>query len=180
LSATAAERPSPSVTALMGNCSSRSVSQLACRVWHSRGHGVRPAFLEWAVSVPGVRLTGKYKGKPLEGSEVDVEVYAGHLTDRKTGGGGSGTLKEMVAAVERHVNRHIVLGKVENLPGRVNWHFNVRSPMIRDPAKGIDTYREDTNPAAVLHNMAEQTGLTVTTEKRKVRILVVEHVEVKK
>jgi uncharacterized protein (TIGR03067 family) len=126
-------------------------------------------------------LSGKYAAKPVEDRKANaIEVYANHLTEQTTGGGGTGTLTELVAAVERHVNKPIVLGKVENQPGRVNWHYNVRSPMLRDPAKGIDTYRDDTNPAQVLGRLADQTGLTLTTEKRKVRVLVVEHAEVKK
>ncbi len=119
-------------------------------------------------------LSGKYAAKPVDGSEVDVEVYANHLTERKTGGGGTGTLKEMLAAVERHVSKPVVLGKVEGGPAKVSWHYNVRSPMLKDPAQGIDTYRDDTDPAQVLGQLAAQTGLTVTTEKRKVRTLMVE------
>ncbi|MEO2088044.1 MAG: hypothetical protein ABGY75_00905, partial [Gemmataceae bacterium] len=125
-------------------------------------------------------LSGKYAAKPVDGSKVDVEVYANHLTEQGTGGGGSGTLTELVAAVERHVSKPVVLGKVEGGPAKVSWHYNVRSPMLRDPAKGIDTCRDDTNPAQVLGRLADQTGLTATTEKRKVRLLVVQHEEVKK
>jgi hypothetical protein len=126
-------------------------------------------------------LSGKYAAKPLDDRKAnEIEVYANHLTEREVGGGGTGTLTEMLAAVERHVSKPIVLGKVENRPGRVSWHYNVRSPMLRDPAKGIDTYRDDTNPAQVLGRLTDQTGLTLTTEKRKVRTLVVEFAEVKK
>jgi RNA polymerase sigma factor (sigma-70 family) len=42
------------------------------------------------------------------------------------------------------------------------------------------TLAEDRNPAKVIKNLEEQTGLTFKLEKRKVRTLVVEHVEVKK
>lgn len=41
--AMAAECPIHSVTALMGRCSSKSVSQLARKVWNSRGHVFNPA-----------------------------------------------------------------------------------------------------------------------------------------
>ncbi|MGL6074355.1 MAG: hypothetical protein ACRC8S_09360 [Fimbriiglobus sp.] len=125
-------------------------------------------------------LSGKYKAAPLDGrKEGEIEVYAIHLTDRSDGSG-SGTLKAMLQQVERHVNQPIALGKIEGEPKKVEWHFNVRSPMLRDPAKGIDTLRDDTNPDAVLANIASQTGLKLTTEKRKVRLLVVAHSELKK
>ena len=126
-------------------------------------------------------LSGKYEAKPLDGRKAgEIEVYAAHLTERGIGGGGSGTLKEMADHIERHVNKSVVLGKIEGAPKKVSWHFNVRSPMLKDPAKGIDTYAEDTFPEAVLENLATQTGLTVKLEKRKVRTLAAEFANVKK
>jgi hypothetical protein len=127
------------------------------------------------VEEPVFVLSGKYEARPLDGREKhQLEVYAGHLIDPVTGGGGgSGDFAEFLGAVERHINRKVVADKIEGLPGRVSWHYNVRSPMIKDPARGIDTYAEDTNPDAVLENVARQTGLVVKAEKRKVRVLVV-------
>jgi len=66
---------------------------------------------------------------------------------------------------------------VKQGPKVVSWYYQVRSPQIRDPANGIDTYAEDTDPTAVLPNVAAQTGLTIKLEKRKVRVLFVERDE---
>jgi hypothetical protein len=113
-------------------------------------------------------LEGKYEAKPLDGREKnEIEVYAKHLLDRKTGGGGSGTFEVFLAHLERHVRVPVLAGKIEGLPKNVRWHYNVRE-------KGdANTRAEDTNAATVLDNIASQTGLTVKTEKQKVRVLVV-------
>jgi uncharacterized protein (TIGR03067 family) len=120
-------------------------------------------------------LSGKYAAKPLADRKADqIEVYAKELTDRTTGGGGTGTLAEMAAATERHVGKRIVLDKVEGEPAKVSWHYN--GPSVATQQKPNDAR----NAPRVLANIAEQTGLTVTAEKRKARVLVVEHAEVKK
>jgi hypothetical protein len=117
-------------------------------------------------------LSGSYQPRPLEGrKEHQVEVYAEHLTDRKTGGGGSGTFDRLLEHVERHINRRVVAGKIDGLPKRLSWHFNMRSPMLKDPIRGIDTYAEDTNPLRVLGNIAAQTGLKLDAVTRPVRVL---------
>lgn len=120
-------------------------------------------------------LSGKYEAKPLEDREAnEVEVYAVRLIDRTIGGGGSGTFRELTDAVERHVNRPIVLEKIDGQPKRIVWHFNCDKP----PTPQIEAQERDAD--TLLANVAAQTGLTVKTEKRKVRKLVVEHSEVKK
>jgi RNA polymerase sigma factor (sigma-70 family) len=121
-------------------------------------------------------LGGKYAAKPLDGTKDGrIEVYAQFRNDGKTGGGGSGTLKELAAALERHVVKVIVLDEVEGEPKSVEWHFNDRDrPFTRQE------WEEDRNAPRVLANIADQTGLTVTTAKRKVRKLAAEHVEVKR
>jgi RNA polymerase sigma factor (sigma-70 family) len=123
-------------------------------------------------------LSGKYEAHPLDGRDKNhIEVYGGYLADpaRNSGGGSGGdSFDKFLGAVEQHVGRRVVMDKIEGLPKRVSWHYNVRSPMLKDPNRGIDTYAEDTNPDAVLENVARQTGLVVKTEKRKVRVLVVE------
>ena len=46
-------------------------------------------------------LSGKYVAKPLaDRKKNQIEVYSFQLTDRTKGGGGSGTLQEMLAPVE--------------------------------------------------------------------------------
>lgn len=123
-------------------------------------------------------LSGKYDAKPLDGrAKNEIELYGAHLTERATGGGGTGTFAEFLAAVEGHVGRRVAADKFEGLPKKVSWHYNVRSPALLDPTRGIDTFAEDTDPDAVLANVAVQTGLTVKVEKRKVRVLVVEKVQ---
>ncbi|MCI0642046.1 MAG: hypothetical protein L0Y70_23460 [Gemmataceae bacterium] len=117
-------------------------------------------------------ISGAYESKPLDGrGKNQIEIYAIHLTDRSTGGGGSGVFAEFLAHVEGHVNRRVLAGKIEGLPKSVSWHYNVRSPTLKDPNQGIDTRAEDTNPQAVLANVAAQTGLVVNAEKRKVQVL---------
>jgi RNA polymerase sigma factor (sigma-70 family) len=114
-------------------------------------------------------LEGKYEAKPLDGRQNDeIEIYAKHLVDRRLGDGGTtGTFEEFLARLERHVSVPVLAGKIEGLPKNVRWHYNVRE-------KGdANTRAEDTNAATVLDNIASQTGLTVKTEKQKVRVLVV-------
>jgi RNA polymerase sigma factor (sigma-70 family) len=126
-------------------------------------------------------LSGKYEAKPLEGrAKTEVEIFGISVYDRRTGGGGTGTFDEMLEHVERHISQCVVAGKIEGAPGRISWHYNVRSPMVKDPANGIDTYAEDTNAAAVMNNLADQTGLKLTTEKHKVKVLRVERANMKK
>jgi len=123
-------------------------------------------------------LTGRYEPKPLDGRKPnEVELYAKHLGDRTTGGGGTGSFDEFLAALERHVGCRVAVEKVEALPAKLSWHYNVRSPMLKDPTRGIDTFAEDTDAEAVLANVAAQTGLKVQVEKRKGRVLVVEPAE---
>jgi hypothetical protein len=124
-------------------------------------------------------LSGKYQAKPLEGrARTEIEIFGHSLVDRSTGGGGSGTFDKLLAHVERHIHHRVVAEKIEGTPKRVSWHDNVRSPMIKDPANGIDTYAEDTNAAAVLNNLADQTGLKLAVAKRKVKLLVVKSAKV--
>jgi len=89
------------------------------------------------------------------------------LTDRNTGGGGSGDLREMAEHVEGWVEFPVVLGEVENAPKSVSWHYNYRSPFTKEQ------HAEDKDPAAVLQNIALQTGLTVKKEKRPIAVLAV-------
>jgi len=116
-------------------------------------------------------LSGKYESKPLADRKKDqIEVYAVHLTDRNTGGGGTGSVQSMIDHVEGWINARIVLGKIEGAPARVEWHYNYRSPFTKEQNA------EDTDPEAVMKNIAAQTGLTAKMERRKVKVLVVKKV----
>jgi hypothetical protein len=127
-------------------------------------------------------LSGKYEAKPLDGRKKnEIEVYAKHPLDRDSGGGGgTRTFDRLVAHLEQFVRLPVRTGKIEGLPKEVSWHFNVRSPMVKDPTRHIDTYAEDTNAVMVLDNIASQTGLTVKSEKQKVRVLVIERAKADK
>lgn len=113
-------------------------------------------------------LSGKYEAKPLADRKMNqIEVYGFELTDRQTGGGGSGTLQEMADNVEGFIESRIAIGAVKDAPKRVEWHFNFRSPFTEEQRA------QDTNAEAVMKNISAQTGLTVELEKRKIRVLVV-------
>jgi RNA polymerase sigma factor (sigma-70 family) len=118
-------------------------------------------------------LSGKYTADPLEGKKAgEVEVYAVYRNDGTTGGGGSGTLAEMLAAVERHVGHRVAVGKVDGEPKKLSLHINDR---VGGSTK--QQYDQDHDAPTVLTNIATQTGLTMSLEKRKVRALVVEQKE---
>ncbi|VTR98286.1 sigma-70 family rna polymerase sigma factor : RNA polymerase sigma factor, sigma-70 family OS=Singulisphaera acidiphila (strain ATCC BAA-1392 / DSM 18658 / VKM B-2454 / MOB10) GN=Sinac_7487 PE=4 SV=1: Sigma70_r2: Sigma70_r4_2 [Gemmata massiliana] len=113
-------------------------------------------------------LAGKFASNPLPDRKVNmIEVYASELTDRKTGGGGTGSLQEMATHVEGFVEMPIVIGKVDGAPKHVEWHYNYRSPFT------AQQHAEDHDPETVLKNVAAQTGLTVKKEKMKIKVLVV-------
>jgi RNA polymerase sigma factor (sigma-70 family) len=113
-------------------------------------------------------LSGKYESKPVPNRKAHfVEVFARELGDRDKGGGGTGTLAEMVEYVEGFVETPVMLGPVEGAPKEVQWHYNSRSPFTKEQ------YAEDRDPTAVLTNVATQTGLTLKLEKRTIKVLVV-------
>lgn len=117
-------------------------------------------------------LSGKYETKPLtDRKKGEIEVYGFELTERATGGGGSGSLVEMAAHVEGFISARIAVGKIEGAPKRVEWHFNYRSPFT-------DAERaQDTDPESVLKNIAAQTGLTVKREKQMIDVLTAKKAE---
>ncbi len=117
-------------------------------------------------------LSGKYAAKPLEDREKDaIEIYGFELTDRKTGGGGSGTLRAMADHIEGFCESRIAIGEVAGAPKEVRWHFNYRSPFTALQRA------QDTDVESVMGNIANQTGLTANREKRKIKVLFVEKPE---
>jgi hypothetical protein len=113
-------------------------------------------------------LSGKYDAKPLpERKENQIEIYGAELTDRNTGGGGSGSLRELAEHVEGWIEFPVVVDKVVNAPKSVSWHYNFRSPFTKEQ------HAEDKDPAAVMNNLALQTGLTATKVKQKIQVLAV-------
>lgn len=113
-------------------------------------------------------LSGKYEAKPLPERKKDlIEIYGFELTDRTTGGGGSGNLQEMADHIEGFIESRIVIGAVQGAPKEVEWHFNSRSPATAQQRA------QDTDAESVMKNLTAQTGLTAKLEKRKIKILVV-------
>jgi uncharacterized protein (TIGR03067 family) len=119
---------------------------------------------------------GKYRSKPLPGKDSNhIELYATELQRPEAGnGGGSAAFSKFLCAdLGGFINRRLV-NEVEGAPKHVSFHYSFRSLMVKDPTTGVDTYAEDTDPEKVLKNVAAQTGLTFTTEKRNVPVLFVE------
>ena len=117
-------------------------------------------------------LSGKWAAKPLpDRKENQIEVYGFELTERTTGGGGTGSLRGMADHVEGFINAQVAVEKVEGAPRWVEWHFNARSPFTEAQRA------QDTDPESVMKNIATQTGLTVKLEKRKIKVLVVKRAE---
>ncbi|MFO0846287.1 MAG: hypothetical protein U0797_28585, partial [Gemmataceae bacterium] len=131
---------------------------------------VRAFFKETTREVAVAR--GTFKMNPLPGRKGNaVDLYALKPVPGSGAGGGSGTFEEFLTQVGRFTNTPVI-NEVKAPPkGTVSWYNHVRSPMLKDPARGIDTYAEDTDPAKVVANVAAQTGLTITLERRKVRVL---------
>jgi hypothetical protein len=61
-----------------------------------------------------------------------------------------------------------IVAEVEDAPQQVSWHFNWRAPFTKE------LLAEDQNPESVLKHLCEQTGLTASKEKRRVRIVSIE------
>jgi RNA polymerase sigma factor (sigma-70 family) len=117
-------------------------------------------------------LSGKYEAKPLaDRKKNQIEVYSFDLTNRRTGGGGSGSLSEMADHVEGFIESPIVVGEVKGAPKTVEWHYNSRSPFT------AQEWAQDHDAEAVMRNISAQTGLTAKREKRKIKVLMVKKPE---
>jgi RNA polymerase sigma factor (sigma-70 family) len=116
-------------------------------------------------------LSGKYQFKAVAPDQERnrIELYAENLSDPKFGGGGSGNFAEFAQWLGRFVSRRVVVGKVEGVPARLSWHDD-------HPDKAFSQEEWEAAHAAepVLKHVAEQTGLTIREETRRVRVLVVE------
>jgi RNA polymerase sigma factor (sigma-70 family) len=119
--------------------------------------------------------SGKFVSKPLKDRKANtIDIYALNPVPNSGAGGGSGTLDEFLRALGSFTNVPVVNEVQAGPKARLSWYYHIRSPMLKDPANGIDTRAEDTDAKAVMPNVAAQTGLTVTFQKRKVRMLAVE------
>lgn len=113
-------------------------------------------------------LKGKYKPNPSSAGRF--EIYGHEIIDPDQGGGGDGTFREMLGHMGDWIKRRIV-AEVEGAPDYVSWHFNWRAPFTKE------LLAEDQNPDSVMKHLAEQTGLNVNKEKRRVRVFAVEAVK---
>ncbi len=115
---------------------------------------------------------GRWQPLPLIIGDESIQLYGASLT-LKEGGGGTGDLAKFFEWVGTFVEPHChIISEVENPPrAEFSWHLNFRSPM------STQTTREDRGDTIVLRHVAEQTGLTFTTERRPLRKLVVERSE---
>ena len=117
-------------------------------------------------------LSGKYEAKPLADRKKNfIEIYGFELTDRKTGGGGSGSLQRMADHIEGFCESRFAIGEVAGAPKEVEWHFNYRSSFTAVQRA------QDTDPGSVMANIEAQTGLTAKLEKRKIKVLFVKKPE---
>jgi RNA polymerase sigma factor (sigma-70 family) len=121
-------------------------------------------------------LSGKYKANPLNEAKPNlIEVFANFRGMADVGGGGTGSLKELTEALERHVSKPVLLGKIDGEPKKLEWHYQHRPMGFTE-----QQYNEDHDAGIILKNIATQTGLTVTTEKKNLRMLVIEKKELGK
>ncbi len=110
-------------------------------------------------------LRGTYK--PIPASAGLLEIYGHEIIAPDLGGGGDGTFRELLGRVGDWIKRRIV-AEVEGAPDHVSWHFNWRAPFTKE------LLAEDQNPDSVIKHLAEQTGLKVSKEKRRVRVFTIE------
>jgi hypothetical protein len=112
---------------------------------------------------------GAYRSMPVRGGQQDrIEIYAKEIIRDGTGGGGSGTLAEFLRWVGDWIEWPVVNEVTAPPAGNIAWHTNSRKPVDEQ------TRREDHDEALVLPHLREQTGLTFTRARRKIRILLVE------
>lgn len=119
-----------------------------------------------------VLARGKFVSKPREGREKNaLDLYAEYLNP-ETERGNHFAFEQAMERLGRFINRRVIV-EAEGPP--VGTFLTVREH-TRIPHTPT-TYAADTDPETVLKNVIAQTGLTFTTEKRKVRVLFVEKLD---
>jgi len=114
---------------------------------------------------------GRYRFRGFSGRTNWVEAYGKTLVPPGQGEMGSTKFGMMLDGIGRFLEPNcLILGdEVEDAPqGYLMWHLNARSP------ETSQTRAEDRNEKAVLAHLTEQTGLTFSSETRKVPILFIE------
>ena len=115
---------------------------------------------------------GKVAPRPREGrKEYEVDYYAEYLGPDGPGVPNRFDLDGAMTRLGRFVNRRVV-NEAAPLPAKT-W-LTVREHNRIAPGRPGFPHPDDVDPAKVLPNVAAQTGLTFTTERRTVRVLTVE------
>jgi RNA polymerase sigma factor (sigma-70 family) len=119
-----------------------------------------------------VVVRGKFVSAPRQGREKnEIDIFSKEPVANSGAGGGSGDLARFLRGVEAFTSKRLV-GDVEQGPtGTLSWYFHARSPFTEQQRA------EDTDPETVFKTVTAQTGLEFKTEKRKVRLVLVEKVE---
>jgi hypothetical protein len=111
--------------------------------------------------------SGTFVQKPLPGrpaNDTTIEIYAKELVTDGSGGGGGGDFNAFLDWLGRWIATPIVSELKGPPPPRLRWHDN--------HDKGAQA--QDHDPKLVLPNIAAQTSLTFSEEKRRVKILHIE------
>jgi hypothetical protein len=112
-------------------------------------------------------LKGKCKLTPAAAKRI--EVYGQELHDPDYGRAISGSFQAMLGDIGDFFIKRRIVAEVEAAPRQVSWHFNERPTFTKEQ------WAADTDPDSVMKHLGEATGLTVTKEKRRVRIVLVEN-----
>ena len=113
-------------------------------------------------------VSGQWKFKPISPDFPDVQIYGNYLAKDSRGGGGAGDFNKFLANVGSWIDMPIV-SEVKQPPStELSWRHHMPSPFTQQQ-------RDDAhNPAAVISNLKEQTGLSFAKERRKTRVLFLE------
>lgn len=130
--------------------------------------GLNITFEKRRVDAPVVRATGIFQYHPLPGvrGENDVQLFAERSIDehRTYTGGGSGTLAQFLRHITNRTGRRFV---DDTLSSEVDVSWSDYTSSKLDPFQSVrDMYRYDLT--LLLENVAQQTGLTFTTERRTI------------
>jgi hypothetical protein len=117
-----------------------------------------------------VVLGGNFESKP-KGQYKNVITF-GPAEQKNWGGSGNGNLDDFVVFLNQFTGKHVI-SEVKAPPKEKLWWFHQDSKIQGDET-GRTRFVDAPEPDAIFKTVAEQTGLTVTAAKRKVRVLVVE------
>lgn len=110
-------------------------------------------------------VTGRFAHKPL----ADAKRFPAHLhfypdstfDEGMWSGGGSGRVPELLERVSSHANRQVIDMTTAPPEGRIGWSYYNSSEKPDQDEKALEQF---------LRNLADQTSLQFTREKRPVEI----------